>query len=200
MLKNSVKNQCDCPYDRIIAAARHLFAIRGFHQTAMADLAAEACVSVGAIYRSFPSKAEIIRAIIESDTDRHLAELQLVADEVAAGRLTVAQGLEKVILSELAHTEQALSHEILAEGHRNQAMAETIGRFCAQYRTLFRNLAAAANPRLSGEDLDGAAELLLASMFGFSHAKLSRPCMSDVATARAARRLFLRSLGADPGD
>lgn len=200
MTKNIVKNQGDCPYDRIVAAARHLFAIRGFHQTAMADLAAEANVSVGAIYRSFPSKAEIIRAIIVSDTARHLTDLQQVVDQVSSGSLSVAQGLEKVILSELAYTEQALSHEVLAEGHRNRDVAETIGRFCVQYRSLFRDLAAFANPGLSKADLDGGAELLLASMFGFSHAKLSSPCMSDEETARAARRLILRSLGVESGD
>jgi AcrR family transcriptional regulator len=45
---------------QIVAAARRCFARDGFHQTSMPDIAREAGVSVGAPYRYFPSKEEII--------------------------------------------------------------------------------------------------------------------------------------------
>lgn len=200
LMKNCTMSADACPYDRIVAAARHLFATRGFHQTAMADLAAEANVSVGAIYRSFPSKAEIIRAIIASDTEESLIELKATYDDVAAGRISVADALERTVLGELNNNEQALSHEILAEGHRNPDVADTIGAFCGRYRAIFRDLVRLANPALSEEELDGACELLLACMFGFSHANLSRPCISREDTARMARRMILRSLGVSSED
>lgn len=44
----------------IVAAARRRFARTGFHQTSMPDIAKEAGVSVGAPYRYFASKEEII--------------------------------------------------------------------------------------------------------------------------------------------
>ena len=44
----------------ILAAARRCFARDGFHQTAMPDIAREAGVSVGAPYRYFASKEELI--------------------------------------------------------------------------------------------------------------------------------------------
>lgn len=44
----------------ILAAARRGFARDGFHQTAMPDIAREAGVSVGAPYRYFASKEELI--------------------------------------------------------------------------------------------------------------------------------------------
>lgn len=44
----------------IVAAARRCFSRDGFHQTSMPDIAAEAGVSVGAPYRYFTSKEEII--------------------------------------------------------------------------------------------------------------------------------------------
>ena len=48
---------------QIVAAARRCFSRQGFHQTSMPDIAAEAGVSVGAPYRYFSSKEEIILAI-----------------------------------------------------------------------------------------------------------------------------------------
>jgi AcrR family transcriptional regulator len=48
---------------QIVAAARRCFARDGFHQTSMPDIAAEAGVSVGAPYRYFAGKEEIIREI-----------------------------------------------------------------------------------------------------------------------------------------
>lgn len=47
----------------IVAAARRCFARDGFHQTSMPDIAAEAGVSVGAPYRYFASKEQIILEI-----------------------------------------------------------------------------------------------------------------------------------------
>lgn len=44
----------------IVAAARRCFSRTGFHQTSMPDIAQEAGVSVGAPYRYFASKEEII--------------------------------------------------------------------------------------------------------------------------------------------
>src|ERR1700759_1025601 len=48
---------------QIVAAARRCFSRQGFHQTSMPDIAAEAGVSVGAPYRYFSSKEEIILEI-----------------------------------------------------------------------------------------------------------------------------------------
>ncbi|MFH9075254.1 TetR/AcrR family transcriptional regulator [Streptomyces alboflavus] len=48
---------------QIIAAARRCFARDGFHQTSMPDIAAEAGVAVGAPYRYFTGKDELILEI-----------------------------------------------------------------------------------------------------------------------------------------
>jgi AcrR family transcriptional regulator len=48
---------------QIVAAARRCFSRDGFHQTSMPDIAAEAGVSVGAPYRYFAGKEEIILEI-----------------------------------------------------------------------------------------------------------------------------------------
>lgn len=183
-----------CARERIVAAARNLFATRGFHQTAMADLAKEAKVSVGAIYRSFEGKADIVHAIILADTERNLADLNRLCDSLTQGRITVEQGLEQLILAQFSDSIDALSHEILAEAHRNADVSGTIGRFCGQYREALGRIVRFANPGLSQEEMDGAEELLLACTFGFAHRNLARPVQDDETTARIAARLILQAL------
>ena len=48
---------------RIVAAARRCFSRDGFHQTSVPDIAAEAGLAVGALYRYFGGKDEIILEI-----------------------------------------------------------------------------------------------------------------------------------------
>jgi TetR/AcrR family transcriptional repressor of uid operon len=182
---------------RIIAAARTLFATRGFHQTAMADLAQEAQVSVGAIYRSFDGKAAIIRAIIVLDTHEMLAEIHGLLDRVRDGQLAIDAAIDQIILHQLCRGDEALAHDILAEGHRNPDVAEAIADFLVQYRAAFRELARFANARLSEQDLDAAGELLLAYMFGLAHRRLSRPGLDEQAAAKLATCFILRALGAE---
>jgi AcrR family transcriptional regulator len=58
---------------QIIDAARVCFLRNGFHQTSMQDVIREASLSVGAVYRYFPSKNDLIMALAGQ-----------VLDEVAA--------------------------------------------------------------------------------------------------------------------
>jgi AcrR family transcriptional regulator len=51
--------------EQILDAARSCFLRNGFHQTSMQDVIREANLSVGAVYRYFPSKTELITAIAE---------------------------------------------------------------------------------------------------------------------------------------
>ena len=53
----------DAKRAEIVAAARRCFARDGFHRTSMPDIAAEAGVSVGAPYRYFTGKEELILEI-----------------------------------------------------------------------------------------------------------------------------------------
>src|SRR5215813_12222141 len=48
---------------QILDAAASCFARQGFHATSMQDIFAAAGLSAGAVYRYFPTKAELIRAI-----------------------------------------------------------------------------------------------------------------------------------------
>jgi AcrR family transcriptional regulator len=49
----------------ILAAAKRLFAARGFHAVSVADLAREVELPIGSIYTYFASKEAIVRAVVE---------------------------------------------------------------------------------------------------------------------------------------
>jgi AcrR family transcriptional regulator len=53
----------------ILAAATRVFARRGCAQATMQDVAAEAGLSVGAIYRYYPSKDDLVQAVFENISD-----------------------------------------------------------------------------------------------------------------------------------
>jgi TetR/AcrR family transcriptional repressor of uid operon len=179
---------------RIIAAARYLFARRGFHQTAMADLAREADVSVGSIYRSYASKADIILALILADSEEMLVVLQDDAAQVHSGAITLEAAIERIILRRLREKDEALTHEILAEALRNPAVGSAIGDFGARYRVLFRDLVHHGCPALAGAELDGAAELLMGCLFGLGHRELARSPLDQTTTARIVARQIMGGL------
>lgn len=79
--------------EQILAAARVCFLSKGLHNTSMQDLIQEAGLSVGAVYRYFKSKNEIIAAIAETV----VGGVQLHIDEVAARRLPLIDSLSLIL-------------------------------------------------------------------------------------------------------
>lgn len=180
--------------DAILAAARALFSCRGFHQTSVAELAAAAQVSIGQIYRLFKGKHEIIGAIVCGDFEGRLARIGTLKSQLDAGLHDATQSFEALFSLALEEREEALAFEIMAEGLRNPDISEVIGDMCARYRAYIRDFACAANPRLSGEALDGAEEMILACLFGLSHRTLSQPRLDAKRTATRTARMIMKGL------
>ncbi len=55
--------------EELLAAARRVFAARGFRGTTMADVAEEAGIALGTIYLYFPSKEEVFAALTQQLRD-----------------------------------------------------------------------------------------------------------------------------------
>lgn len=180
--------------ERIVASAKQLFTERGFHGTAIADLAEYAQVSVGAIYRSFSNKSEIIRAIVQVDTEETLGQLQADIEQVRNGSITGGAALEHMIFQWVSTRSDPLKHEIVAEGHRNPEVADMIAGVCGQFRELFRTLARLLQPDLDDIEIEGAAELLLACLFGMGNREFTQPRLDENQTAAIVAKLILRGL------
>jgi AcrR family transcriptional regulator len=75
----------------ILAAAKRLFAERGFHGASVSDLARETGLPVGSIYTYFENKDDVARTVIEEGWEVFFQELvsALEAADGPAGKLSI---------------------------------------------------------------------------------------------------------------
>lgn len=100
--RQAVEDYARTAYRRaILEAAERLFARAGYHQTKMADLAAEAGVAVGTLYRYFKNKEEVFASLFT----RHRAEMFAIVDEVEAVPDPLAR-LERLVAGVMAYVEK----------------------------------------------------------------------------------------------
>jgi TetR/AcrR family transcriptional repressor of uid operon len=122
------QNQIDVNLDRrtqILEAAIVCFAKRGFHQTSMHDVSAEAGISVGLIYRYFANKEAVISAM----ADRHKNEIQEVLER-AKQAPTLFESLEILFTAHCCENSpkvlSAFVVDLYAEASRNPEIADLV--------------------------------------------------------------------------
>jgi AcrR family transcriptional regulator len=159
--------------ERILRAAKYLFGRRGYAETTMEDVARRAHVAVGTIYNYFPSKPEIVLALLRRETGETLAAGDAVLAEAArthdARAATAHVGaLFDVYVELLARHEREQLRELLAAALANsdtigKAAFEMDARLLAQLHALLERL------REGGALADGVdtgeAALLLYSVY-----------------------------------
>lgn len=110
--------------DQIVSAARACVVRHGFHAASMGQIAAEAHMSVGQIYRYFPSKEAIVHAIVERIVARRLEWMVDRDKEIDfPARFANRRHVEP---NEEERSERVLLLEITAEATRNPAVAEIV--------------------------------------------------------------------------
>lgn len=109
----------------ILDAATRCFRRHGFHQASMASICAEANLSAGALYRYFPSKADIIAAFAEEDRQTVAAILEgaLTTGDLALDLRKVAETLAERVAGDPSGQ---LVAEVLSEASRDRALAERL--------------------------------------------------------------------------
>lgn len=110
--------------EQILTAARVCFANSGFKATTVDDIAVEAGVSVGLLYRIFGSKTAIVEAIILEQVEAQLVQaFDIISSSPKTGidRAKVLKSFE----GEAADMQKlALTFEMAAEACRNQPLRE----------------------------------------------------------------------------
>ncbi|MEU7141567.1 TetR/AcrR family transcriptional regulator [Nocardia sp. NPDC046473] len=166
---------------QIVAAARRCFSRDGFHQTSMPDIAAEAGVSVGAPYRYFASKEEIIveiagdafrvmfapvERLVDGDGEMTVADLVAAAVDPVSGDVAVDATGQAIPVDELLRVAvQAWGELLRHEGLRQQAEAgfeQVRGRIADVLRNGQR--AGTVSTEL---DPDRGARVVMALLHGF---------------------------------
>lgn len=123
----------------ILQAARSCFIQHGFHATGMAEICQAAGMSPGNLYRYFPSKSALVRAIVDETRQQIMTvyeHLQTHPDPV--------EGLVNIIIHSIQHlcdsSECCLWIEILAEASRNEEIQQSCKLFDDQMRTILKKL------------------------------------------------------------
>src|ERR1700684_1380416 len=70
--------------DRLLAAARAVFARRGFHGASVEEIASEAGFSTGALYSNFDGKEDLFLVLMEREIDEHAREIAAAVRERAS--------------------------------------------------------------------------------------------------------------------
>jgi len=141
---------------QILAAARRSFRLHGLQVTTVDKIASEAEVSVGLLYRFFPSKAEMVKAIIVEDVEQQLQQIALAFQDPSASLGDLSERMTARLAETTADRERlALMLEIAAEICRNPPLSEFI-------RTKREELRKDLGARLAAQGLDSKqADLLL---------------------------------------
>src|SRR5262245_33189341 len=106
---------------QILSAARTCFANAGFKATTVDDIAAEAGVSVGLLYRIFGSKTAIVEAIILEQVEAQIeAAFDLISNSPKSG-IDRAKALSGFDDASLDFKQLALTFEMAAEACRNKS-------------------------------------------------------------------------------
>src|SRR6266487_3061013 len=156
---------------QILDAAASCFARQGFHATSMQDIFASAGLSAGAVYRYFPSKTELIRAIAAEA----LATVLPVLDSATSDHVT--PGVPDVVATLIAELRDGrlarlrpVILQVWAEAVRDEELAElarsTLGQLLANVTQLLERLAAEGRIP-SGTDTAAAGRLIMALLQGY---------------------------------
>ena len=143
--------------DQIVSAARSCVVRHGFHAASMGQIAAEAQMSVGQIYRYFPSKEAIVHAIVERIVARRL-QWMISHDEPVDFAAILAK--RNLIQSDDQHGDRVLLLEITAEATRNAAVAEIVREADRRLHAQAEALVKADYPEISEAEAIVRVELI----------------------------------------
>ncbi|WP_339346624.1 helix-turn-helix domain-containing protein [uncultured Sphingomonas sp.] len=158
--------------EKVVQAARILFAEQGFHATGMAAISQASGVLVGQIYRDFANKEAIVAAIVERDLDEYLREGELhetcACDDPAALRAWVDRFVASGDIPDLA-----LIAEIMAEAARNARVADIFRQLKARLHDRLVDALRILAPQANGRRFDCVAETILILAGGIFHHRLA---------------------------
>ena len=112
---------------RILDAAERCFVRSGFHRTTMQDVAAEAAMSPGNLYRYFPSKDAMMAGLAERDRAEVAEDFSKLV--VGEGFMQLFAALGRKHFQEEPRDKAILCLEIWAEATRNPAFAQMTKAF-----------------------------------------------------------------------
>jgi TetR/AcrR family transcriptional repressor of uid operon len=109
--------------NQVLDAANAVFQRHGFHTASMSQIAAEARMSVGHIYRYFDGKEALISAIVERDLDEARDIFERMLNDPAGAPAAFLKGVGDGVAKMLDRQRAALFLEVMAEAARSPKIA-----------------------------------------------------------------------------
>ncbi len=100
---------------RIVTAARRLFARRGYGATAIEHVAAAAGLAVGTVYNYFPSKSDLLAAIIRRETEQLVERGRHVVDNPPSDPIAAITAMADIFIGDFVEADRALWRELMSE-------------------------------------------------------------------------------------
>ncbi|MFC7398666.1 TetR/AcrR family transcriptional regulator [Chelatococcus sp. GCM10030263] len=153
--------------ERILDAAERRFIQAGFHRATMQDVAREAGMSPGNLYRYFPSKDAIVEGLVERDRAALIEDFESFPSSCRIG--TVLGALARKHFEEEPREKAVLALQIWAEATVNEAVAAANESIDREIVVRLVELIAAAKSRgevAAGVDEHATAELVMAMSYG----------------------------------
>jgi len=147
-------------HDAIVAAARMIAAEQGLAAVQIVPVAQRAGIAAGTVYRYFPAKTDLVRALIEALSTREIAAFREAADAAPGPLSALAAGL-------VSCAARALRHRRLAWAVSAEPVDATVDEFRLAARRAFaaeietRIRAAIAGGHLPEQDAGAAAAALV---------------------------------------
>jgi AcrR family transcriptional regulator len=168
--------------EAIVAAARALAAEGGMAAVQMAPVAARAGIAAGTVYRYFPSKTELVAAVMTAVSERELSAVRAAAD-AAPGPLSALAAAVTTFAARALH-QRRLAWAVIAEPVDPEIDALRLAYRQALAAELERRVAAAVR---AGRVPEQDARLTAPALVGALVEGLIGPLAPDGPDAAAAR-------------
>ncbi|EPK4108062.1 TetR/AcrR family transcriptional regulator [Klebsiella pneumoniae] len=153
MSEGKVQQKQQARRAEIVVAAQKCFAEKGLHGASVADIAREAGLSVGQLYRIFASKEAIVSEIVNARVGEMIDENHNLARKAAvlAGRIPTSAATK---------SDNYLLMEINAEASRNPRLREILMQADRRLKEEGGRLSQRYHPGLSDARRNAASELI----------------------------------------
>jgi AcrR family transcriptional regulator len=129
--------------ERLLAAARSVFARGGFHGASVEEIASEAGFSTGALYSNFEGKEDLFLVLMEREIDEHAKEIAAAVRERASVSERAAGGARQwMTMIEREPEALLLFMEFWAYGVRDARVRPKVAARFAQMRQVLTGLVA----------------------------------------------------------
>jgi AcrR family transcriptional regulator len=129
--------------DRLLTAARGVFARSGFHGASVEEIASEAGFSTGALYSNFDGKEDLFLALMEREIDEHAREIaEAVRAQASIAERATGGARRWMTMIEREPELLLLFMEFWAYGVRDPNVRPKVAQRFAQMRTVLTQLIA----------------------------------------------------------